>query len=181
MITIKPFELHAKLAAGDASSPQILDVRTPVERREVHIPETSFLPLDSLNADDVRQMTGGGQIYLLCRSGARAAKAWEKLYKEGASDPIVIEGGIVAWEDAGFPVVKAGSVISMERQVRIAAGLLVLTGSVSGFAFHPYGHLLSAMVGAGLVVAGLTNTCAMARLLSKLPWNQVPKNSILAR
>lgn len=177
MITIKPFELHAKLADGDAFPSQILDVRTPLERREVHIAGSSFLPLDSLNVDDVNKMTAGGQIYLLCRSGVRAAKAWEKLYRGGASDPLVIEGGIAAWENAGFPVMKDNAGMSLERQVRIAAGTIVLAGCVAGFTIHRYWHLLSGMVGAGLVVAGLTNTCAMGTAISRLPWNQLRKSS----
>jgi len=172
MITIKPCELHAKLAHGDIFSPQILDVRTPLERREVHIADTSFLPLDSLNVDDVNKMTAGGQIYLLCRSGARAAKAWERLYQEGMSDPMVIEGGIAAWKKAGLPVVVDKSVISLERQVRIVAGLLILLGSLLGFVVHPHWHLLSVVVGLGLAVAGLTDTCAMGVALAKLSWNQ---------
>lgn len=172
MHTITSAALNAKLTSGEVLNSQILDVRTPIERREVHIEGTSFLPLDALNIEDAQRMTSDAPTFLLCRSGQRAATARKKLFEEGGHDPIVIEGGILAWEQEGLSVVRGESVMSLERQVRVAAGMLVFTGTVLGVFLHPYWHFLSGFVGAGLAFAGLTNTCTMGMVIAKMPWNR---------
>jgi rhodanese-related sulfurtransferase len=112
-------------------------------------------------------------LYVICKSGARAAKACEKFAAAGFANVACVEGGTAAWEQAGFPVVRGTSrVISLERQVRIAAGLLVLLGVVLGWHVHPVFHGLSALIGAGLVMAGVTDWCGMGLLLAKMPWNR---------
>jgi hypothetical protein len=88
-----------------------------------------------------------------------------------------VEGGTQAWDEAGLPVVRGQKAISLERQVRIAAGSLVLLGALLGYFAHPYWIALSAFVGAGLVFAGITDTCGMGMLLARMPWNQAPKPS----
>jgi rhodanese-related sulfurtransferase len=151
-------------------------VRTPIERREVHIENTSFLPLDSLNMGDVCKLAGDGPIYVLCKGGVRAAKACEKLNEEGGCVPLVIEGGILAWEEAGLSVVKEESIMSLERQVRLVVGILVLTGTILGVYVNSNWHLLSGCVGAGLFFAAVTNTCALGMVIAKMPWNQGGKS-----
>jgi rhodanese-related sulfurtransferase len=84
-----------------------------------------------------------------------------------------VEGGTLAWEAAGLPVVRGQKVISLERQVRIVAGFLVLVGALLAMTVHPYFAGLSAFVGAGLMFAGITDTCGMGMLLARMPWNQV--------
>lgn len=112
-------------------------------------------------------------VYLICRTGRRAAKAAEKLAAEGFDQGVVVEGGIAAWIAAGLPVERGeAKVISLERQVRIAAGVLVLAGVVLGHFVHPAFIGLSAFVGAGLVFAGISDWCGMALLLAKFPWNK---------
>ncbi len=109
----------------------------------------------------------------MCRSGNRARQGAEKLAGKGFTGVHVIEGGMQAWSKAGLPVVKGESKIwSLERQVRFAAGLLVLAGVILAFAVHPYFALLSGFIGAGLVFAAVTDTCGMAMMLAKMPWNQ---------
>jgi hypothetical protein len=89
-----------------------------------------------------------------------------------------VEGGTIACENAGLPLARGTKVMSLERQVRIAAGSLVLTGIVLGWLVHPYLIGLSAFVGAGLVFAGVTDTCGMGMLLARMPWNtRAPKSS----
>ena len=83
-----------------------------------------------------------------------------------------VDGGTNAWVEAGLPVERGKQTISLERQVRIAAGLLVLTGAALAFFVHPYLIGLSAFVGAGLVFAGVTDTCGMGLLLARMPWNR---------
>jgi rhodanese-related sulfurtransferase len=115
-------------------------------------------------------------LYVICRSGSRGKQACEKFLAAGYTNIINVEGGTQAWDQSGLPVVRGKKAISLERQVRIAAGLLVLIGSVLGV-FYPYWIGLSAFVGAGLTFAGITDTCGMGMILARMPWNQVPKTS----
>ncbi len=86
-----------------------------------------------------------------------------------------VEGGTQAWDQAGLPVVRGQQAMSLERQVRIAAGSLVVLGSALGAFVSPYWIGLAAFVGAGLVFAGITDTCGMGMLLARMPWNKVPQ------
>ncbi len=109
--------------------------------------------------------------------GGRAAKACEKFAAAGFPKAVNIAGGTNAWIAAGLPVVRGERVMSLERQVRIAAGLLVMAGVALAVLVHPLFYLLSVFVGAGLVFAGLTNTCGMGLLLARMPWNRRHQNA----
>jgi rhodanese-related sulfurtransferase len=166
MATITPAALGKLL--GELPDAEIIDVRTPLEFAEVHATGAKNLPLDTLNPADI---PAEKPVYLLCRSGQRATKAAEKL--SPSHQPIVVEGGTLAWIEAGLPVVRSTQkVISLERQVRIAAGTLVLTGFLLGWFVHPYAFILSGFVGAGLIFAGITDWCGMGLLIAKAPWNK---------
>lgn len=174
MMTIISAELQKLLATQPDLS--LLDVRTPVEFAEVHVPQAQNVPLDELDPR-LLQVQKDKPVYLLCRSGQRAGKAAEKLAKEGFVRPVVVEGGTLAWIEAGLPVTHGPiRVISLERQVRITAGLLVLTGILLGWFVHPGFFGLSAFVGAGLIFAGITDYCGMGLLLAKMPWNKRAAN-----
>jgi rhodanese-related sulfurtransferase len=152
----------------------LIDVRTPVEFQEVHLQATKNIPLDRLDAEAVAQCcrdAPGEPIYFICKSGSRGQKACEKMLAAGHSDAVNVEGGIEACVAAGVPAVYGKKAISLERQVRIAAGSLVLLGCALSFV-HPAFIGLSAFVAAGLLFAGLTDTCGMAMLLARMPWNQ---------
>ncbi|HSY43701.1 MAG TPA: rhodanese-like domain-containing protein [Candidatus Acidoferrum sp.] len=170
MKTISPAELQNLLA--DRLGLLLLDVRTPVEFSEVHVPQARNIPLDELRPGTL-QLRKDEPIYLLCRSGNRATKAAEKLAKEGFTQPIVIEGGTLAWVAANLPVVRGTTkVISLERQVRIVAGSLVFIGVVLGWFVNRAFYGVAGFVGAGLVFAGITDFCGMGLLLAKMPWNK---------
>lgn len=174
MSIITPQEL-AKLCK-DGKKIDLIDVRTPVEYREVHIEIARNVPLDQLDAVALmqgRNDSANEPLYFICRSGSRGQLACEKFLKAGFSNVVNIEGGTMACVGAGLPVVRGKKAISLERQVRIAAGLLVLLGAVLGWFFHPAFIGLSAFVGAGLVFAGITDTCGMGMILARMPWNQV--------
>jgi rhodanese-related sulfurtransferase len=111
-------------------------------------------------------------LYFICRSGSRGEQACEKFLRAGFPNVVNIEGGTVACEQAGLSVVRGSKAISLERQVRIAAGSLVFLGAALGWLVHPAFIWLSAFVGAGLVFAGVTNTCGMGMFLARMPWNQ---------
>lgn len=149
----------------------LLDVRMPSEYREIHADGATLTPLDGLDPKAVAQ-DPSRPIYLICKSGARASQAAEKFKGAGVAEVVVVEGGTTAWEQAGLPVVRGKKCISLERQVRIGAGLLVLTGLALGWFVHPACFGLSAFVGAGLVFAGITDICGMSCVLSKMPWNR---------
>lgn len=154
----------------------VIDVRTPVEFREVHAVVARNVPLDSLDPDAVmkeRNGTAGDPLYVICRSGNRSTKACEQFVAAGHANVVNVDGGTRAWDEAGLPVVRGRKAISLERQVRIAAGFLVLLGAVLGFIVHRYFIGLSAFVGAGLMFAGITDTCGVAMVLARMPWNQV--------
>ncbi|WP_040763608.1 rhodanese-like domain-containing protein [Novipirellula maiorica] len=169
--TISPQELQRHREAGKVV--ELIDVRTPVEYAEIHVEGARLMPLDTLDPRAFASAGNGEPLYVICRSGSRAAKAYEKFQAAGVDNVLSIEGGTLAWERAGLPVVRGQKVISLERQVRIAAGLLVMLGVVLGWLVHPSFLGLSAFVGAGLVFAGLTDTCGMGLMLAKMPWNQV--------
>jgi rhodanese-related sulfurtransferase len=170
MRTITPVELQQILTAQP--SLLVIDVRTPVEFAEVRVSQARNIPLDELKPCSL-QLPKDQPVYLLCRSGQRATKAADKLAKEGFSQPIVVEGGTLAWIEANLPVTRsAGKVISLERQVRIVAGALVFIGVALGWFVHRGFYGLSAFVGAGLVFAGITDFCGMGLLIAKLPWNK---------
>jgi rhodanese-related sulfurtransferase len=173
----------AKLAeiAGSVGSDQkvlLIDVRTPAEFREIHIPFAQNHPLDRLSVDEIRRHgRENDPVYVVCRSGSRGSQACQKLEEAGWRSVVNVEGGTLAWEAAGLPVARGKKTISLERQVRIAAGSLVLLGAGLGLAVHPAWVGLSAFVGAGLIFAGVTDTCGMAMMLARMPWNQVPAGS----
>jgi rhodanese-related sulfurtransferase len=173
--TITPNRLEELRTAGKAVD--LIDVRTPVEFREVHVAFARNVPLDRLDpAAVLRDGTTPPEepLYVICRSGSRGRQACEKLLAAGVNT-VNVEGGTLAWAEAGLPVVRGKKAISLERQVRIAAGSLVLLGAVLGWLVHPAFVGLSAFVGAGLVFAGVTDTCGMGLLLARMPWNRVPK------
>jgi len=171
--TISPRQLHDTLANGKAI--EVIDVRTPVEYREVHVSCARNVPLDQLDVAQVLSSRADPSqpLYVICRSGSRARQACEKFLAAGCTNVINVEGGTQAWDQAGLPVVRGKKAISLERQVRIAAGSLVLLGAALSLV-HPYWIGLSAFVGAGLVFAGITDTCGMGMLLARMPWNRVP-------
>ncbi len=175
---IKPQELAERCTKDKKID--LIDVRTPVEFREVHVEVARNVPLDQLDPAAVMQARNGSAnepLYVICRSGSRGQQACEKFLKAGFTNVVNIEGGTLACVEAGLPVVRGKKAISLERQVRIAAGLLVFTGSALGYFVHPYWIGLAAFVGAGLTFAGITDTCAMGMMLARMPWNQVPKAS----
>lgn len=178
MNTITAQELDRQLREGRKL--KLLDVRTPAEFARCHATGAQLIPLDSLNTANAANLkcSAADPVYVLCHSGARAAKACEQLTAMGVGPVFRVDGGTVAWEQAGLPITKSRSgAISLERQVRIAAGSLVLIGLILALTIHPAFAGLSAFVGAGLVFAGITDHCGMGMLLAKMPWNRGQNSS----
>jgi rhodanese-related sulfurtransferase len=176
--TISPSGLAAR--QKENANLELIDVRTPVEFREIHVQFAKNVPLDQL--DPVRVMQGrngsaGEPLYVICRSGSRGQMAADKFRQAGFENVINVEGGTLAAEQAGLPVVRGKKAMSLERQVLIVAGSIVVVGSALGFFVHPYFIGIAAFIGAGLVFAGITDTCGMGMVLAKMPWNQVKSDS----
>ncbi|MGJ8651886.1 MAG: rhodanese-like domain-containing protein [Opitutaceae bacterium] len=151
----------------------VIDVRTPAEFNSVHVEGAELLPLDSFDAALLCEKHGHETpVYILCQSGKRATMAAQKLTTAGHQAVHVVEGGTVSAIEAGVAVIRGKGSISIERQVRIAAGTLVFTGTLLGLYVHGGFFGIPAFVGAGLVFAGITDTCGMGMMLAKMPWNQ---------
>ena len=168
---MSPRDVEQRRAGGE--SIVIVDVRTPAEFRGVHAKGARNVPLDVLEQHTVelRQAAGTGPLYLICQGGGRSKKACERLAAQQIA-VVNIDGGTNDWVAAGLPVERGKATISLERQVRIAAGSLVLTGALLAWFVHPAFVWLSAFIGAGLVFAGVTDTCGMGMMLAKMPWNR---------
>ena len=172
----------------DPNQGVILDVRTKMEHAEKHISfGHAHVPLDELKPTDFMMRHGldkDSDVYILCRSGKRAAQAAEKFAAEGYRKVKVVEGGIIACEDCGHDIKGHGAVmptnsvktkgpISLERQVRIAAGAIAALGALLGLMLNPLFSIIPLFVGGGLVFAGVTDRCGMALVLTKAPWNKI--------
>jgi rhodanese-related sulfurtransferase len=168
--TITPDEAARLLREGGAT---LVDVREADEHARERIPGARNLPLSRLEEAELA-VHQGKPVLFHCRSGARTAGNADRLAaKAGLCEAYVVEGGLDAWKRAGLPVAEdRRQPIELMRQVQIAAGSMVVLGVALGAFVAPGFYLLSGFVGAGLVFAGVTGTCGLARVLRMMPWNR---------
>ncbi|WAL59977.1 rhodanese-like domain-containing protein [Thermocoleostomius sinensis] len=167
--TIDPDSLNTLLSQQAVT---LVDVREPSEHAGEKIPGSVLMPLSKFDPNSI-PFDSNKPTVLYCRTGNRSAQAAQKLFAAGLDEVTHLEGGLSAWVQAGYPTeVNKNAPISLMRQVQIVAGSLVVIGTVLGAFVSPWFLLLSGFVGSGLVFAGITNTCALAMLLAKLPYNQ---------
>ncbi|MGB1126418.1 MAG: rhodanese-like domain-containing protein [Phycisphaeraceae bacterium] len=170
-IDLQPAEVQALLSGDDVL---LIDVREPFEHQAEHIAGAVHRPLGTLDPTAIREQFPGKRVIFHCAGGKRSAKACQ-LYAKGQTEPVEhLAGGIEAWKQVGLPTVKPtkSSAIPIMRQVQIAAGSLVVLGLLLGwFVAEPF-YLLSAFIGCGLVFAGVSGFCGMAKLLAAMPWNK---------
>ena len=167
---ITPSAAHKAVDSG--SDAQLIDVREVTETDAVRVEGALNLPLSRLR-EHAGALDRSRPIFLLCRSGARETSAATQLHELGHRDIQVVRGGLDAWIASGHPVIRGFSrVWSMERQVRFAAGLLVAAGVALGFLVHSAFFALSGFVAAGLMFSAATDTCTMALVLARMPWNR---------
>ncbi|MFI1016117.1 rhodanese-like domain-containing protein [Streptomyces sp. NPDC020965] len=161
----------------------VVDVRTPGEYAAGHLPSAHNIPLDELDQalPALREVADRGELLMVCASGARSESACTVLSRNGIT-AATLEGGTAAWAGAGGelhrPAVATRPRWAMDRQVRLTAGSLVLLGLLLGLLIHPAFQLFSAGIAAGLVYSALSNTCAMAALLGKLPYNRTSRTDL---
>ncbi|AKG21173.1 rhodanese-like domain-containing protein [Calothrix sp. 336/3] len=167
--TVNPQTLKKLLEEQNVT---LIDVREPGEYAGEHIPGAGLVSLSQFDPRKVPQ-DEDTQVILYCRSGNRSTMAAQKLFDTGFTKVTHLEGGMGAWKQAGYPTkINQNAPMSLMRQVQIVAGSLVLAGTLLGAFVSPWFLLLSGFVGAGLMFAGITDTCALGILLAKLPYNQ---------
>lgn len=163
-------ELQSLMASE--TPPRVLDVRTPGEFETAHIPGAYNVPLDMLREHRQEILAHLDQdVVLVCRSGQRASQAEEALRTAGLTNVHILEGGVTAWEGKGFAMNRGRRRWDLERQVRLVAGTIVALSVLIG-AFVPGVQWVAFAIGAGLMFAAVTNTCAMGMLLARLPFNR---------
>lgn len=161
---------HRLLESGAPG--RLVDVREAGEVETIRVEGAVNIPLSRLK-ETAGSLDPQVPVYLLCRSGSRAASAASQLKALGHRDVFVVTGGLNAWMSSGKPVVHGGrKVWSLERQVRFVAGLMAFGGAALGFTVSPRWFYLSGFVGLGLMFAGVTDICTMALILARMPWNK---------
>jgi glyoxylase-like metal-dependent hydrolase (beta-lactamase superfamily II)/rhodanese-related sulfurtransferase len=151
---------------------KLLDVRSPLEFSQVHIRDSINIPIDMLPAKINDQSQSNQNFIVLCRTGNRSPMAADMLIQSGIHGVKVMQGGMIRWQKEGLPVIKGEGGISLERQVRVGAGVLVLFGIIMAWLLNWAFILVSIFVSCGLIYAGLTDNCLMGMLLMKLPYNK---------
>ena len=169
LLPVEPAELAKRLAAGRAT---LVDIREPDEFARAHVKGALSRPLTAFEAADLT-IEPGRHVVFTCRTGMRTAGNCDRLAARIDGQAYVLNGGLDAWRAAGLPVAEDRKApLEMMRQVQIAAGGLALAGAVLGFLVDPLWHLLSGVIGAGLLTAGVTGFCGMANVLALAPWNR---------
>ena len=161
----------------DKKEALLIDVREPGEFFSEHIAGAKLMSLSRFDPT-VLPHNGDQKIVLQCQSGRRSAQAAQKMFGLGFEEVYHLRDGLYTWKAAGYPTqVNKDAPISMFRQVQIVAGSLVFLGTILGAFVSPWFLILSGFAGCGLVFSGVTNTCAMSKLLAKLPYNQKTVNT----
>lgn len=169
---LAPEEVKARLAANRAV---LVDIREADEFARSHIAGAHSLPLSAWEQAHLA-LDPDADVIFTCRTGMRTSGACDRLSARVHGDAFVLDGGLEAWSRAGLPLaVDRAAPLEINRQVQITAGLMILAGIVLGSFVSPQWYGLSAFVGAGLTFAGLSGTCAMARLLMIAPWNRMSR------
>ncbi len=165
-----PATLSSQL--GTATAPQLIDVREPSEFAGGRIPGALLIPLGTLPSR-AGEIDIDRPAVMICHSGKRSTDACEELHSLGYSKLHNLEGGMVAWKAGSHPTEKdQRAPWALDRQVRFAAGLLLLLGLLSASYIHHRFIWLTWAVAAGLLISSWLNWCGMGLLLAKMPWNQ---------
>ncbi|MDJ0806698.1 MAG: rhodanese-like domain-containing protein [Gammaproteobacteria bacterium] len=176
ILQVLPSNIQRRMQNGEPVT--LIDVRSPLEYKSGHVRGAISLPLDELEPSELERRTGTNSIgteiplYLTCQSGLRAQQAANKLQDAGYSNLVLMEGGTSAWEQAGLPMRRSGTSLSLQQQVHITIGSLLILKVIFGFAVSELFFVFAALIGAGLITAGLTRWCGMAQLLARMPWNR---------
>ena len=155
----------------------LIDVREPLEYQMEHIKPAKNIPLSVICLEDINlPKNKSKKIVIQCRSGARSRAACEKIIKHDSSVTLYnLEGGILDWSQQGFPTKKGKQVLPLERQVQITLGSIITFGVVMAYFVSASWLIVPTIIGIGLLNAGITGWCGLAKLIANLPWNKVDK------
>ena len=158
----------------DSGEAVLIDVREPGEHASCHIAGATLLPVGSVCKSALPKAYEGKKLVVHCLKGGRGSTACEKLLAEDSALTLYnLEGGIGAWQAAGFDVACTGKKhLPLDRQVQLTIGVMLFTASLLGYLLSPAWFALTGLIGIGLMVAGLTGFCGLARIMAKMPWNQ---------
>lgn len=166
---ITPQAAQALLAQGAV----LVDVRGADEYAREHIAVAQHVPMELLSSQGMPSNDANTLIFH-CRSGNRTLLNAQVLSNCATCEVYILDGGLDAWKKAGLPVLKdAKQPLELQRQVQIGAGSMIVLGVVLGSTVAPAWYALSGFVGAGLIMAGVTGFCGLARVLMKMPWNKI--------
>ena len=172
MTKIKPTKLYEKIEQGSEENSVIIDVRSEQEHSMSHIQGAQHIPLSDIEQSK-NELEEYDKVYVHCNSGNKSGQACKRLKSIGLNNVVSVEGGLQEWEKLKLPTEgEVSHGISLTRQVMIAAGSLILIGFVGAYTISQWFLALSAFVGAGLLFAGVSGYCMMARILSNMPWNK---------
>lgn len=169
MHTIDPHSLHQKLSEHTLL---LIDVREPAEHRSAHIKGDTLIPLNQISSYSLPKTHQFVAVY--CQMGQRSEEAVFHLHKKHPSHTIVsLQGGINAWRQAKLPLEQSSSYcLPLDRQTQLAAGSLAFSGTLMGYFINTTLFIIPGFIGLGLMFAGLSGWCGMAKLLAKMPWNR---------
>jgi len=154
-----------------------IDVRSPMEFAGEWIEGSWNIPLPELE-DRIHELEKAqSPLVILCRTGNRSLMAAQVLQRRGYKDFRILDGGVTAWRKAKLPLKQGKKRLSIERQVLLSAGSLVLLGVILGTFVSPWLYGISAFVGAGLTFAGASGFCGMGLVLMRMPWNKLPEST----
>lgn len=173
VVNLTPEQVAERMKRGEIV---LVDVREDFEHAAENIPGAHLVPLGRVTREDILKITGDKPVVFHCRSGKRSVDAANKFGTSG-EQVFHMAGGINAWKEGGHPtaVPKSAPKIDVMRQVQITAGSIVLFGVLLGAFVSPWFLIISGFIGAGLMFAGLSGWCGMAKMLAKMPWNAAGK------
>ena len=166
---MSPVEAKERLDLGLAV---LVDIREAEEYAREHVHGSLPMPLSTFDGQDLTILRSRPAVIFMCQSGNRTCTHYRRLAAAASRESCVLAGGMIAWKSAGLPTnLDRSQPIEMQRQVMIAAGSLVLLGLLLAIAVSPWFIILTVFIGCGLVFAGITGWCGLARLLRLMPWN----------
>ena len=162
------------LSLSSTGTVQLVDVRSPLEFDSEHIEGSKNIPLDDLGYRS-GEIKNDCTTVLICRSGVRAGRAADLLASYGMNVS-VLAGGVTDWKKCGLPLIEGKKRLSLERQVQLTIGILLLSSVSAGWYINPAWFIVPGIIGAGLTFAGLSGFCGLAVVISKAPWNKIEKS-----
>lgn len=165
--------------------PVLVDVSSRAEYADGHAKGAVSIPLAELDRAQIEGCLGGGAgtahpLYLICESGARAEQAAHRLAHAGLHNVHLVNGGTAAWRSQGLPVVRTARVPSLEHQVQIAVGAMILLILAKALLLHPVFHLLIGLIASALIIAGVSARRPLSALLARMPWNRSAADGLAA-